>query len=74
VPAITLAIDEINNRTDFLLNKMTVYKDTTYGMLTRVGPVNFQTLSLMFGKILNHYKWNRLKLLYESSGQDYIRK
>ncbi|KAK6184970.1 hypothetical protein SNE40_007307 [Patella caerulea] len=135
VPAITLAIDEINNRTDFLLNKMTVryadtkcdiayginhaiefymkgqvhaffgpvcdfavapvarqvqfwnlpmisggamardffvYKDTTYGMLTRVGPVNFETLSLMFGKILNHYKWNRLKLLYESSGQDYI--
>ncbi|ESP00404.1 hypothetical protein LOTGIDRAFT_173214 [Lottia gigantea] len=49
-----------------------MYKNTTYGMLTRVGPINFQTLSMLVVNVLTIFKWNRLKLLYDSSGQDYI--
>ena len=45
-------------------------KNTTYTQLTRVGPVNFHSLSKLMELIFFYFKWKRLKLLYESSGQD----
>ncbi|XP_046368236.2 atrial natriuretic peptide receptor 1-like isoform X3 [Haliotis rufescens] len=47
-----------------------LYKDGTYSHLTRVGPVNFESLSVFFDRVLSHFGWNRLKLLYQSNGQD----
>ncbi|XP_046544538.1 receptor-type guanylate cyclase gcy-28-like isoform X3 [Haliotis rubra] len=49
-----------------------VYRSTQYQLLTRVGPVNSRSLSIFFAKLMSHYKWLKIKLLYSKEGQDYL--
>ncbi|XP_053387554.1 atrial natriuretic peptide receptor 1-like isoform X6 [Mercenaria mercenaria] len=41
-----------------------------YSLLTRVGPVNFDSLSRTYFNILKFYHWNKFKIVYEEKGQD----
>ncbi|XP_041355357.1 atrial natriuretic peptide receptor 3-like [Gigantopelta aegis] len=53
-----------------MAREFALFKNTTYSHLTRVGPVNFHSLSKLIELIFIHFKWKRLKLLYEGTGQD----
>ncbi|KAJ8311699.1 hypothetical protein KUTeg_011054 [Tegillarca granosa] len=43
-------------------------RSSEYPLLTRVGPVNFSSLSMFFVKFFEYSKWKKLKILYEKSG------
>nr|KAG5708737.1 hypothetical protein BaRGS_031891 [Batillaria attramentaria] len=48
------------------------YRETTYQLLTRVGPVNFGSLSNLVSRQWDHFSWKKLKLLYSKDGQDFL--
>ncbi len=49
-----------------------VYRSSQYQLLTRVGPVNFRSLSTFFSEVMLQYHWLKIKLLYSKEGQDYL--
>lgn len=44
------------------------YRKTQYPELTRVGPVNFNSLSSFFVQLFKHSNWKSLKILYSREG------
>lgn len=54
-----------------------IHRNTTYTMLTRVGPVSFGSLSTLLASIFHYNRWRRVKLFYYKDGiraQDYLMK
>ncbi|XP_033726025.1 atrial natriuretic peptide receptor 3-like [Pecten maximus] len=45
-----------------------IYRKSQYPKLTRVGPVNFNSLSDFFVKLFRHSGWKSLKILYNRKG------
>ncbi|XP_041355477.1 atrial natriuretic peptide receptor 3-like [Gigantopelta aegis] len=45
-------------------------KKSTFSTLTRVGPVNLHSLSIMFKLILSHFNWKHVNLLFEVVAKD----
>ena len=44
------------------------YKNSTFYTMTRLGP-NFQQLTKMLVRMLNQYRWNKIRLIYEPTGE-----
>lgn len=45
------------------------YRHTEYGLLTRVAPFNFVSMSSAYLNIVKFHAWNRFKIIYEKDGQ-----
>lgn len=50
----------------------TIHRRSLYPLLTRVGPVNFDSLSSFFHLALKNFNLRKFKMVYERDGQDHI--